>query len=78
MSKLTILMCLICFGCSLFLCGCAKQAGSNSNVLQYQRKFENLNEKPAKAIDGIIDLSDGKKVNYDIMPGDAGMNFDIK
>ncbi len=76
MNKLTILMCLVCFICSIFLTACVQNTGGN--VLQYQRKFKNINEPQKTEPSGIIDLSDGTKVNFDIMPNSSDTNFGIK
>ncbi len=77
MKKLTILMCLLCFGLTCFLSACSNTNGGNT-VLQYQRKFKNLNEPQKAEPSGVIDLSDGTKVNFDIMPNSTGANFGIK
>jgi len=78
MKKLTILMCLICFTVSMLLSACSNVDGGNTMV-KYQRKFQNLGNptsQPAKKKSyAVIDLSDGKKVNYD---APIGPSFDIK
>lgn len=76
MNKLTILMCLISFGLSCFLTACVNTAQNGNNVLQYHRKFSNLNESQPKEPTGVIDLSDGTKVDFSTMPNST--NFGIK
>ncbi len=77
MNKLTILMCLICFVLVCFLSACVN-TNSGNKVLQYQRKFGNLGQPQKTEPSGIIDLSDGTKVNFDIMPNSSGVDFGIK
>ncbi len=77
MNKLTVLMCLICFVGSFLLTGCVK-TNSGDDVFQYQRKFKNLNVPQKNEPSGIIDLSDGTKVNFDVMPNSSGVDFGIK
>ena len=78
MSKLTILMCLTCFSAMVFLSACSSQP--DGKMLNYQRKFQNLGKsenRPAQKQTsyGVIDLSDGNKLNYD---SPFGPSFDIK
>lgn len=78
MSKLTILMCLTCFSAMVFLSGCS--AKPDGKMLNYQRKFQhfgNSGNQPAKKQTsyGVIDLSDGNKLNYD---SPIGPSFDIR
>ena len=73
MSRLTILICIFCFGLSFLLTACVKV--NDGKLVNYQRKFQNLNKQEKKLPPGVIDLSDGQKVNYDIP---FGTNFDIK
>ena len=78
MNKLAILMCLTCFSAMVFLSACATSSSDASHLLNYKRKFEGLaNEitKPSQKSYGIIDLSDGQKVNFD---APIGPSFDIK
>ena len=78
MNKLTVLMLLTCFSVSLMLSACSTKADSGQ-VLNYKRKFQNFGtnvEQPTKKQTyDVIDLSDGKKVDYNTP---IGPSFDIQ
>ena len=75
MNKLTVLMCLISFSATVFLSACT--SSDSGQMLNYKRKFQPASEaKTAKQNSyGVIDLSDGKKVNFD---APIGPSFDIQ
>lgn len=73
MKQLTIFLCL-CFSATVLLSACTKQP--EQSVIKYQRKIETLEKKVnSQNSYNIIDLSDGKKVNYD---AHFGPSFDIE
>ena len=74
MKQLTVFICL-CFSAMVFLTACTKS--EPQNVLNYQRKIDTLGVKQQQqeSTYGIIDLSDGNKVNYD---AHFGPSFDIQ
>ena len=78
MNKLTILVFLMCFSVSLLLSACSAKV-DGGQVLNYKRKFQNLganvNQPVKKQSYDVIDLSDGKKVDYNTP---IGPSFDIQ
>ena len=73
MKQLTIFICL-CFSASVLLSSCTNQ--QPQNVINYERKIDTLKKETQQEVTyGIIDLSDGNKVNYD---AHFGPTFDIK
>lgn len=77
MNKLTILMCLTCFSVTVFLSACATT--DSGQMVNYKRKFQMVGADASKSVKkqsyGIIDLSDGQKVNFD---APIGPSFDIQ
>lgn len=77
MKKLTILI-FLCFSATVLLSACIST--KPQNVVKYERKYEKLIKQQGQLEQkepsyGIIDLSDGNKVNYD---ANFGPSFDIK
>ena len=77
MNKYCILVIFIICS-SLILSACKMEAKS---PIKYQRKLEkylNPNGGIKKAVGGVVDLSEGPRLNYNSKFGPKELNFDIK
>lgn len=70
---LLLVACLLCS--SLLLSACTKTPDS---TIKYERKLGKYFEENKKPQGGMIDLSEGPKLNYDAKLGPRDLNFDFK
>lgn len=72
--KQLILLIFLCFSATAILTGCTNK--QPQNVINYERKFDTIKKQTQQEPTyGVIDLSDGNKVNYDAQ---FGPSFDIQ
>ena len=79
--KKTCFIMVLAFCISILLCACSMSDGSS--IVKTERRlgkyFQNqTNTSTSKPHDGMIDLSEGPKLNYDANFGPQNLNFDIK
>ena len=60
---------------SILLCACTK---APDTTIKYERKLGKYFESDNKPQGGMIDLSEGPKLNYDASLGPRDLNFDFK